>query len=153
MLDDFYHLIYKELEPHHTDKNFVNLSKHDDKFKFNLWNRSIPISRMDLISGNFLLWKDNDNIILYKVLLTNNKDCFVTIAYEESSLVAMYQNDAYGRLYCYSHYLDKAFYLKISLNDVKNAVEESINNIKILNSEKNNSDGISPGNISKQQCF
>ena len=123
MTNKYTYLFYTVLNDFHTDTYSVNLTEYDYEFKTKLINKCIPITHMDIVRGNFIVWVNGDKIIIYKVLhAEDNLDYFI-VAHKNNHKAIFYERDENNKLFCKSTDSNKKFFLKISETDLKRLVE------------------------------
>jgi hypothetical protein len=123
MSTDYTYLFYTVLIDIHTDKHAVDLSEYDKEFKKVLLSKCHPITHMDIICGNFIVWVKDDEIIIYKVIHAEDTLDYFTVANKNSYSAIFYDRDKNDRLFCKSADSNKSFFLKISETDLKRLVK------------------------------
>jgi hypothetical protein len=123
MSDKYSYLFYTILDDIYTDTNSVNLSEYDNEFKTKLIKKCVPITHMDIIDGNFIVWVNSGQLIIYKVLHAKDDLDYFTVAHENNHKAIFYTRDENNKIFCTDGISSNAFFLKISETELKRLVQ------------------------------
>jgi hypothetical protein len=129
MIKDLEYLYYVIIQaPAHTDNFSCNLSFLDIKITNNLKAKLQPIKYGELSPGNFLAYFESYYMILYKVVGLKNGST-VVIADQKKHFDVSYDVDKHNKVFYNSVSLDKQFYYKITLNDIRTVYMLMLNDV------------------------
>lgn len=119
------YLFYTLMDEYYSERYSVNLSGYDDEFKERVLKKCLPLTHMDLVRGNFIVWSDGyGEIILYKVISVDDDNARFIVSEKNQDKEVFYDCNSNNELCCISHDLSKNFFLKVSLSDIKRIVND-----------------------------
>lgn len=121
------------LDTNITCRFSCNISYLSDDFKICVKEKMSCISGKDILPGKFLVWTQDNQIILYKVVSISDANSFFII-HNNSTVKVVYINGLEGDIFCYAPEIMKRFTNTISNHDLLQAIE-IYENIKIQMNE------------------
>ena len=110
-----------------------NISYLSDDFKICVKEKMSTICGKDILPGKFLVWTQDNQIILYKVVSISDANSFFII-HNDATVKVVYINGLEGDIFCYAPEIMKRFTNTISNYDLLQAIE-IYENIKIQMNE------------------